>query len=96
MGLGLTEKIKLTFLRPFDNSLSNYLIFKRIFLHAMANLGYLSKLKRGLVLAFGAHFLHDSFIKVFLISYSISGQGFNVIPFLLLKISNKMYYEAII
>ena len=28
------------------------------FLHAMAVLGYLPKLKRGLELVFGAHFLH--------------------------------------
>ena len=33
----------------------------------MAVLGYLAKLKRGLGLAFGAHFLHDFFIKMFLI-----------------------------
>ena len=33
----------------------------------MAILGYLAKLKRGLGLAFGAHFLHDFFIKMFLI-----------------------------
>ena len=29
----------------------------------MAVLGYLAKLKRGLGLAFGAHFLHDFLIK---------------------------------
>ena len=29
----------------------------------MAVLGYLAKLKRGLRLAFGAHFLHDFFYK---------------------------------
>ena len=33
--------------------------FQKNFLHAMAVLGYLSKLKRGLGLALGAHFLHD-------------------------------------
>ena len=32
----------------------------------MAVLGYLPKLKRGLGLAFGAHFLHDFPIKMFL------------------------------
>ena len=32
----------------------------------MAVLGYLVKLKRGLGLAFGAHFLHDFSIKTFL------------------------------
>ena len=56
----------------------------------MANLGYLPKLKRGMALAFGSHFLHDFFIKVFLISYTINGQSFNVVPFLRLKIWNKV------
>ena len=42
----------------------------------MAILGYLPKLKRGLRLAFGAHFLHDSSIEVFLISYSINKKTF--------------------
>ena len=36
----------------------------------MAVLGHLAKLKRGLGLAFGAHFLHDFFIKMFLIYIS--------------------------
>ena len=58
----------------------------------MTVLGYLPKLKRDLGLAFGAHFWHDLSIKMFLIQYSINGQSFNVIPFLLLKISNKMCY----
>ena len=44
----------------------------------MAVLGYLPKLKRGLGLAFGAHFLHDFSIKMFFIQYSIIGQNFNV------------------
>ena len=35
--------------------------------HAIAVLGYLPKLKRGLGLAFGAHFLHDFSIKMFCI-----------------------------
>ena len=35
--------------------------------HAMAVLGYLPKLKRSLGIAFGADFLHDVSIKVFLI-----------------------------
>ena len=51
----------------FDNPLSKYLIFKRIFLHAIAVLGYLPKLERGLRLALGAHFLNDFPIKMFLI-----------------------------
>ena len=41
--------------------------FKKNFVHAMAVLGYLPKLKRGLALAFGARFLHDFSIKMFLI-----------------------------
>ena len=32
----------------------------------MAVLGYLAKLERGLRLAFGAHFLHDFYLKMFL------------------------------
>ena len=40
--------------------------FKKHFLHAMAVLAYLPKLKRGLGLAFGAHFLHDFSIKYYL------------------------------
>ena len=35
-------------------------------MHALAVLGYLPKLKGGLGLAFGAHFLHDFSIKMFL------------------------------
>ena len=60
----MKEKIKLTFLRLFDNPLSKYLILKRI---SMAVLGYLAKLKKGLWPAFGAHFLHDFPIKMFCI-----------------------------
>ena len=41
--------------------------FENNLLHAMAVLGYLAKLKRGLGLAFGAHFLHDFSIKIFCI-----------------------------
>ena len=47
----------------------------------MGVLGYLPKLKRGLGLAFGVYFMHDFSIKIFLISYYIYGQSFNVIPF---------------
>ena len=45
--------------------------FEKILLHAMTVLGYLAKLKRGLGLAFGAHFLHDFSIKMSM-SYLIS------------------------
>ena len=34
-------------------------------MHAVSALGYLAKLKRGLGLTFGAHLLHDFFIKMF-------------------------------
>ena len=62
----MEEKIKLTFLRVFDN-LSKYLIyFQKNFLHTMAVLVYLPKLKRGLELAFGAYFLHEFSIKIVL------------------------------
>ena len=57
----------------------------------MALLGYLPKLKRGLGIASGTHFLHDFPIKMFLTQYSINGQRFNVIFFhFFLKIPNKM------
>ena len=38
---------------------------------------YIAKLKRGLGLAFGAHFLHDFSIKMFLIWYSYNELNFN-------------------
>ena len=41
--------------------------FKKNLLHTMAVLGYLPKLKRGLGLAYGAHFLYEFSIKIFLI-----------------------------
>ena len=44
----------------------------------MAALAYIAKLKKGLGLAFDAYFLHDFSIKMFLIQYSIHGQGFYV------------------
>ena len=72
--MGSKEKIKLTFLRLFYNSPSKYLIFKvffKNFLRPMAVLGYLAKLKKGLGLAFCAHFLHNFFCKnaLYLIFY---------------------------
>ena len=65
--MGSEEKIKLTFLRVFDNPLFNLTYFQNNFLHALAILGYLPKLKRGPGLAFGAHFLHDFSIRMFFI-----------------------------
>ena len=58
----------------------------------MAVLGHMAKLKRSLALAFSANFLHDFSIKMFLIYYSIDEQSFNVTPYFLLKISNKICY----
>ena len=58
----------------------------------MAVVGYLPKLKVGLGLTFGAHFLYDFSIRMFFIEYCIYGQSLNVIPPFLLKITNKMFY----
>ena len=55
----------------FDYPLSKYLIFKKNFLHVMAVLGYLPKLKRGLGLAFGALFWHNFSIKMLLNTLSM-------------------------
>ena len=54
--------------------------------------GYVPKSKRRLGLASGAHFLHKFPIQMFLIQYSINEQSFNVMPFFLHKIPNKMCY----
>ena len=43
-----------------------------MFFNAMAILNYLPKLKRGLGLAFGAHFLHDFSIKMFFSEHFIN------------------------
>ena len=47
----------------------------------------------GLGLGFVVHFMHDFSIKMFFIWYSIYGQGFNVIPFFLVRISKKCVIE---
>ena len=47
------------------------ILFLREFLHAMTVLGYLPKLKLGLVLDFGAHFLHDFCRKIFLFNTAL-------------------------
>ena len=60
----------------------------------MAVLGYLAKLKRGLGLAFGAQFLHDFSIKMFLIWYSYNEQSFNIPPYFFIKIPNKMLLSS--
>ena len=50
--------------------------FKKNFLRAMTVLSYLAKLKRGVGLAFGAHFVHDFSMKMFLIEFPINGAKF--------------------
>ena len=62
----------------------------------MAVLGYLTKLKRDLGLAFSVYFQHDFSIKMFLTEYSINRQSFNATPYFFLKISNKMCYHVFI
>ena len=59
--LGAKEKIKL----HFSWSLLKYLIFKS-FLHVLAVLGYLPKLRRVMGLVFSADFLHTFSKKMFL------------------------------
>ena len=57
------RKVRLSFLKLFDNSLSKYLICERIpCMQWLFLIIYLTKLKRGLELAFGAHFLHGFYI----------------------------------
>ena len=89
--MGSKEKVKLK-IKAFWYSSFEISYFQTNFLHAMAVLGYLSKLKRGLGLAFGAHFLHD-FSKddvPYLILYLWT--KFQCHTFFLLKISEKMCY----
>ena len=58
----MKEKVKLTFLRLFENNLPKFLISKRILcMHCV--LSYLAKLKRGLGLTFGVSIVHDFFHK---------------------------------
>ena len=63
----------------------------------MPVLGYLPKLKKGLGLAFGAHFLHDSarFQKCFLVN-TLSMDKVSISYLFLLRISNKMCYQVLI
>ena len=67
----------------------NILFLRKKFLHAMAVLDYLPKLKSSLGLAFGAHFLHDFSIKMFLIWYPINGKSLSVIPFFFWRYQTK-------
>ena len=89
---GFERKNKINFLKTFWWSSFKILYFKKNFLHAMAVLGYLAKLKRGPGLAFGAHFLHDFYIKMFLFNTLLILISFNATPYFFLKISNKMCY----
>ena len=59
----MKEKIKLNVLRLFDNPLSKCLILKRI---CFGCFRLFTKMKKGLGLAFVAHFL-EAFIKMFFI-----------------------------
>ena len=60
------KKKKVNFFKAFDNPFSKYLIFKRIS-ECNGCFGLFAKIKRDLGLAFGAYFLHDFSIKMFLI-----------------------------
>ena len=62
----------------------------------MAILGYLAKLKGGLGLAFGAHFLHDFLYKCSIFNALLMDKVTMSQPHFFLKISNKMYYQVLI
>ena len=61
------RKIKLSFLKLFENSLSKYVICRKNSLHVMAVLGYLIKLKWSLELSFSADFLLGFLVQILLI-----------------------------
>ena len=90
----IRKRNKVDFLKAFSRSFFKISFFPGNFLHAMAVLVYLPKLKRSLGLGLDAYFLHDFSIKMFLIEYSIYGQSFNVIPSFLLRISNKVLLSS--
>ena len=58
----------------------------------MAVWGYLAKLKRGLGLAFDAHFPHDFSKKCSAFSTLSMNKSCNDTPYFFLKISNIMWY----
>ena len=64
-GLDSKEKVKLTFLRLFDNTLN--LLFLKKYIACNDCFGLFTKIKKGQGLAFGAHFLHDFPLKMILI-----------------------------
>ena len=82
------EKIKLTLLRFFDNSLSKYLIFKS-FWYELVVLGYFTKIKKWL--DFTAHVLQAFSRKIFLTKYSINGPSSIIRRSLLPEISNNVF-----
>ena len=63
-GTGFERKNKVRFFIAFWQSSFKMSYFQNNFLHAMAVLGYLPKLKRGLGLAFGTHFPHVFSVEV--------------------------------
>ena len=72
------------------------ILFLKEFLACNGFFGLFTKVKKGSGNSLWyTHFLHDFPIKMFLIWYSINGQSFNVIPFFILKISNKMFFKFI-
>ena len=71
-------------------------LFLKEFLASNSCFGLFSKIKRGLEQSFGEDFLHDFYIKIFLIKFSINWQSFNAIPYFFLKLSNKMCYKVLI
>ena len=64
--IGSKEKIKLSFLRLYDNPLLKHLILNN-FLYPMVVLSYLAKLKKESGASFGAVFLHCFSMKTFCI-----------------------------
>ena len=80
-GLGLKEKIKLPFLRLFDDPLSKYLTFKRISCMQWLFWVMYQNHKEAWDLLLLHIFCMFFSIKIFFIWYSIYGQSFNVIRF---------------
>ena len=87
---GFEEKIKLMFLKVFDNPASKYLVLQE-FIACNGCFELFTKIKKesgtSFWSTFSAWFFHKNVPY-----YSINGQSFNAIPFFLLKISNKMFF----
>ena len=71
--MGAKKNVKL----PFSWSLLKWLISKSL-IHALADLGYLPKLKKGVRLVYTSDFLHTSPIETFLIKYPIKWPNFKI------------------